>query len=94
VAGNKTVFRGGKRMNRIASALVAATVLLAASIVPAAAEVHGELSPTEAIPDLDKASCNEAGKVEYSSDIMLLMPADPSKGMAAAMHWPPAEKKK
>jgi len=70
-------------MNRIASALVAATVLLAASIVPAAAEVHGELSPTEAIPDLDKASCNEAGK-----------PADPSKGMAAAMHWPPAEKKK
>jgi hypothetical protein len=31
VAGNKTVFRGGKRMNRIASALVAATVLLAAS---------------------------------------------------------------
>jgi hypothetical protein len=106
VAGNKTVFRGGKRMNRIASTLVAATVLLTASIAPAAAEVvrleitdktpygtfrpgeyvlwrgkvHGELSPTEAIPDLDKARRNEAGKVEYSSDIMLLMPADPSKG--------------
>src|SRR5260370_36430774 len=104
VAGNKTVFRGGKRMNRIASAVVAATVLLAASIAPAAAEVvrleitdktpygtfppcayvlgrgkvHGELSPTEAIPDLDKARRNEAGKVEYSSEVMLLMPADPS----------------
>ena len=93
-------------MNRIASAVVAATVLLAASIAPAAAEVvrleitdktpygtfrpgeyvlwrgkvHGELSPTEAIPDLDKAKRNEAGKVEYSSDVMLLMPADPAKG--------------
>jgi hypothetical protein len=93
-------------MNRIASALLAATVLLAASIAPVAAEavrleitgktaygtfrpgeyvlwrgkVHGELAPTEAIPDLDKATRNEGGKVEYSADIMLLMPADPSKG--------------
>jgi hypothetical protein len=93
-------------MNRIASALLAAAVLLAASIAPVAAEVvrleitsktpygtfrpaeyvlcrgqvHGELAPSEAIPDLDKATRNEAGKVEYSADIMLLMPADPSKG--------------
>jgi hypothetical protein len=93
-------------MNRIASALFAATVLLAVSIAPVAAEVvrleitgktpygtfrpgeyvlwrgkvHGELAPTEAIPDLDKAKRNEAGKVEYSSEVMLLMPADPSKG--------------
>jgi len=42
--------------------------------------VHGELAPSEAIPDLDKARRNERGKVEYSSDVMLLMPADPSKG--------------
>src|ERR1700722_20256770 len=93
-------------MNRIASAVFPAAVLLAASIAPVAAEVvrleitdktpygtsrpgeyvlwrgkvHGELSPSEAIPDLDKAKRNEAGKVEYSSEIMLLMPADPSKG--------------
>lgn len=42
--------------------------------------VHGELSPAESIPDLDKARRNERGKVEYASDIMLLMPADPAKG--------------
>ncbi len=42
--------------------------------------VHGELAPTEAIPDLDKAKRNERGRVEYASDVMLLMPADPSKG--------------
>ena len=39
--------------------------------------VHGEISPAEAIPDLDKAARNARGKVEYASDIMLLMPADP-----------------
>ncbi|HTR88351.1 MAG TPA: alpha/beta hydrolase domain-containing protein [Reyranella sp.] len=43
-------------------------------------KVHGELSTTEAIPDLDKAKRNERGKVEYTSEIMLLMPADPAKG--------------
>jgi hypothetical protein len=42
--------------------------------------VHGELVPTEPIPDLDKAKRNERGKVEYAADIMLLMPADPAKG--------------
>jgi Alpha/beta hydrolase domain len=42
--------------------------------------VHGELAPTEAIPDLEKARRNERGRVEYASDVMLLMPADPSKG--------------
>ncbi len=42
--------------------------------------VHGELAPTEPIPDLDKATRNERGKVEYASDITLLMPADPSRG--------------
>jgi hypothetical protein len=43
-------------------------------------KLHGELSPKEAIPDIDKVKPNAAGKVEYSSDIVLLMPADPSKG--------------
>jgi hypothetical protein len=43
-------------------------------------KVHGELALSEAIPDLDKAKRNEAGKVEYTTDVMLLMPADPSKG--------------
>jgi hypothetical protein len=42
--------------------------------------IHGELLPTEAILDLDKAKRNERGRVEYASDVMLLMPADPSKG--------------
>ena len=42
--------------------------------------VHGELAPTEPIPDLDKATRNERGKVEYAADIMLLMPADPARG--------------
>jgi hypothetical protein len=42
--------------------------------------VHGELAPNEAIPDIDKPRRNERGKVEYASDIMLLMPADPAKG--------------
>ena len=46
--------------------------------------VHGELAPTEAIPDLDKAKRNERGKVEYASDVMLLMPADPAEGQRHA----------
>src|SRR5476651_1664561 len=43
-------------------------------------KLHGELSPKEAIPDIDKAKPNARGMVEYTSDIVLLMPADPSKG--------------
>ncbi len=42
--------------------------------------IHGELAPSEKIPDLDKARRNEAGKVDYSASIMLLMPADRAKG--------------
>jgi hypothetical protein len=90
-------------MNRIVSALLAASVFSTA--VPAAAEVvkfevtskapygifrpgeyvlwrgkmHGELAPTEAIPDIDKARRNARGKVEYVSEVMLLLPADPAK---------------
>ncbi|HEY2876583.1 MAG TPA: alpha/beta hydrolase domain-containing protein [Reyranella sp.] len=47
--------------------------------------VHGELDPAEKIPDLDKAKRNERGKVEYASDLMLLMPADPAKGNGALL---------
>lgn len=41
--------------------------------------VHGELAPTEAIPNLDKADRNARGKVEYAASILLVMPADLSK---------------
>jgi hypothetical protein len=47
--------------------------------------LHGELSPDEAIPDLDKAKRNARGKVEYATDLMLLMPAMPSKGNGALL---------
>ena len=47
--------------------------------------VHGELAPTEKVPDLDKAKTNERGKVEYAADLMLLMPADPAKGNGALL---------
>src|SRR5476651_1147933 len=43
-------------------------------------KLHGELSPKEAIPDIDKVKTNARGMVEYTSDIVLLMPATPSKG--------------
>src|SRR4051812_16515768 len=42
-------------------------------------KVHGELAPTEAIPDIDKPQRNARGQVEYSSRIILFMPADMSK---------------
>ncbi len=48
-------------------------------------KLHGELAPGEAIPDLDKAKPNAKGKVEYSADLVLLMPADPSKGNGALL---------
>jgi len=42
--------------------------------------VHGELSPTEAIPEIDKAARNARGQVEYSARLILFMPSDPRKG--------------
>ena len=48
-------------------------------------KLHGELSPTEAIPDIDKARRNANGRVEYTSDIVLLMPAQPAKGNGALL---------
>jgi hypothetical protein len=47
--------------------------------------LHGELSPDEAIADLDKAKRNARGKVEYATDITLLMPAQPANGNGALL---------
>jgi hypothetical protein len=43
-------------------------------------KIHGELAPTEAIPDIGKVRRNAHGKIEYAADIILLMPADPATG--------------
>jgi alpha/beta hydrolase family protein len=42
--------------------------------------VHGELAPTESIPDIDKPARNARGQVEYSARLILFMPSDPRKG--------------
>ncbi|MBV8406346.1 MAG: hypothetical protein JOY64_01850 [Alphaproteobacteria bacterium] len=47
--------------------------------------LHGELSADEAIPDLDKVKPNARGKVEYATDLTLLMPAQPAKGNGALL---------
>lgn len=43
-------------------------------------KVHGELSPQESIPGLDKVQRNARGNVEYAARIILIMPAQPSQG--------------
>lgn len=40
---------------------------------------HGELNPTENIPDLDKAPRNARGNVEYQTRVVLIAPADPKQ---------------
>ena len=40
----------------------------------------GELKPTEAIPDLDKAPRNARGLVDYAAKISLILPANPANG--------------
>src|SRR6516164_7582283 len=37
--------------------------------------IHGDLSPQEAIPGIDKAARNDRGRVAYSARIILIMPA-------------------
>ena len=37
-------------------------------------KVHGDLSPQEAIPGIDKAARNERGRVAYAAKIILIMP--------------------
>jgi hypothetical protein len=48
-------------------------------------KIHGELVPSEAIPDLGKVKPNAKGRVDYTADILLLMPADPAKGNGALL---------
>ena len=38
--------------------------------------IHGELSPQESIPGIDKAARNDRARVAYSAKIILIMPAD------------------
>jgi hypothetical protein len=48
--------------------------------------IVGELSPaSEPIPDLDKASRNPRGMVEYSARIVIVTPVDPIKGNGALL---------
>src|SRR5258706_13668590 len=48
--------------------------------------IFGELSPTsEPIPDLDKATRNSRGMVEYATRLTLIMPADPTRGNGALL---------
>jgi len=48
-------------------------------------KVHGELSPQEAIPGLDKAAHNEHGRVAYAAKIILIMPETPRSGNGALL---------
>jgi hypothetical protein len=43
-------------------------------------KISGELTPTEKIPDIDKASKNARGMVEYSAKISLMFPKNPKSG--------------
>lgn len=47
--------------------------------------VSGELSPAEAIPDLDQAPRNARGMVEYATRLTLIAPADPARGNGALL---------
>src|SRR5499427_5335760 len=48
-------------------------------------KIHGDLSPQEAIPGIDKAARNDRGRVAYSAKIILLMPALPGAGNGALL---------
>ena len=47
--------------------------------------IIGELRPTEAIPDIDKAPRNAKGLVEYSAKIALIFPKNPKNGNDALL---------
>jgi hypothetical protein len=47
--------------------------------------IHGELSPREAIPGLDKAARNAQGRVEYAARIVLVMPDAAGHGNGALL---------
>lgn len=42
--------------------------------------IHGDLSPAENIPGLDKPVRNDRGRVEYAAKVTLIFPSDPSRG--------------
>ena len=42
--------------------------------------LHGDLSPQEAIPGLDKAARNARGRVSYAARMVLIVPAEPARG--------------
>ena len=43
-------------------------------------KVHGDLSPQEAIPGLDKAPRNARGRVDYAARIVLVIPGENARG--------------
>jgi hypothetical protein len=47
--------------------------------------IHGDLSPQEVIPGIDKAARNERGRVAYSAQIILIMPAASGAGNGALL---------
>jgi len=49
------------------------------------ATLHGQLSPTEKIPGLDKVQLNAAGQVDYSTKLVVMMPTEPSRGNGALL---------
>lgn len=48
-------------------------------------KIHGELSPQEQIPGLDKAPRNARGHVDYSARIVLIMPGERERGNGALL---------
>jgi len=48
-------------------------------------KIHGDLSPQEAIPGIDKAAQNERGRVPYSAKLILIMPAAADGGNGALL---------
>src|SRR5580693_5932135 len=47
--------------------------------------IHGDLSPQEVIPGIDKAARNERGRVAYSAQIILIMSAASGAGNGALL---------
>src|SRR5215468_8507026 len=48
-------------------------------------KIHGDLSPQETIPGIDKAARNERGRVDYAAKIILIVPAAPRAGNGALL---------
>jgi len=47
--------------------------------------IHGDLSPQESIPGIDKAALNDRGRIAYSAKLILIMPAAPRAGNGALL---------